>query len=202
MYEEARAEEFDIMSDSWWWDNVNSLSLGSSFRTDVEQLSRRNVSDRNVSDDNSGEKTLSFLTEQGTAQMAVHLLPFFQHIWIKCGGNGVVAVMQISPKDAASSSFVRERTNIAQRTVVAHGNNGEILVLKHFPALHIDALVNVTGAGDSFVGALLAGIASDSNRLYNPEGLESIVNTAQRAACLTLESHDAVSPLLSTMAKV
>ncbi|TFK30313.1 indigoidine synthase A family protein [Coprinopsis marcescibilis] len=196
VYEQARSDEYDLMSHSWWWDNVNNLSLGSNFRMEVEQLARRNVRD-----DDSAKGTMSFLTQQGIAQMAVHLLPFFQHIWIKCGVNGAIAVMQISADDAKISGFARERTNIAKRCIIAHGLGGEILVLQHFPSLHVDSLINVTGAGDSFVGTLIAGLAHDSKQMYNPTELERLVNTAQRAAGLTLQSHEAVSPLLSDLVR-
>ncbi|KAG2023534.1 indigoidine synthase A family protein [Coprinopsis cinerea AmutBmut pab1-1] len=197
VYEEARSEEYDLMASDWWWDNVNSLSLGSNFRLEVEQLARQAVDDHDAS-----KGTLAFLTERGIAQMAVHLLPFFQHIWIKCGAQGAIAVMQISAEEASSSGFANEHTNIAKRRIVAHGNGGEILVLQHFPPLKIGKAANVTGAGDTFVGALLAGIAHDGKQIYDTQGLESVVNTAQKAACLTLESHDAVSPLVSSLSKV
>lgn len=197
VYEEAREEDFDLMSGDYWWNSVNSLSLGSNFRNEVDLLARKQAHD---SDELKG--TLGFLTEQGTAQMAVHLLPFFQHIWIKCGTYGAIAAMQILAKDAPRSGFARAKTDLAKRTIVAHGLGGEILVLQHFPSSHVEALVNVTGAGDTFVGAMLAGIAHDGSAIYDPEGLESVVNTAQRAACLTLESREAVSPLLSRLAKV
>ncbi|KAH6917520.1 indigoidine synthase A family protein [Coprinopsis sp. MPI-PUGE-AT-0042] len=196
IYEKARSEDFDLMSDNWWWENVDRLSLATNFRMEVDQLARKSISDLpNVKD------KLSFLTEGGIAQMAVHLLPFFQHIWIKCGGNGVVAVMQIPAKTAESSGFMGAKTSIAQRTVVAHGTGGDIVVLRHFPALQVDTLLNVTGAGDTFVGALLAGVAQDDKQLYDPHSLESLVNTAQRAACLTLQSHEAVSPTVSDMSR-
>jgi pseudouridylate synthase / pseudouridine kinase len=197
IYEQARSDDFDLMSDAWWWENVDRLSLATNFRMEVDQLARKSVSDSpDVKD------TLSFLTDGGIAQMAVHLLPFFQHIWIKCGGNGVVAVLQIPAKIAESSGFERVKTNMAQRTVVAHGTTGDVMVIRHFPALHVDTLLNVTGAGDSFVGALLAGVAQDEMQLYNPASLQSLVNTAQHAACLTLQSHEAVSPDLSNLHKV
>ena len=59
------------------------------------------------------------------------------------------------------------------------------------------SISNVTGAGDSFVGALLACLACDSSKMYDPKGLQDIVTIAQKAAILTLQSHSAVSPFLS-----
>lgn len=192
VYEQAGSEDYDLMSTDRWWKFIDSLSLGTSFRMDLDHLARRQV------DDNDFAKgTLSFLTERGVAQRAVHLLPFFQHIWVKCGEHGVVAVMHIPADKARSSGFANQVSNMAKRCIVAHGTNGDIVIVKHFPALKVDTVVNVTGAGDSFVGTLIAGIAAGQKGIYDLDGLDSIVNTAQHAAVLTLKSHEAVSPLLS-----
>lgn len=173
------------------------MGLDSTFRTDLEQLARRNVTDLDV---NKG--TLSFLIEQGIAQMAINLLPFFQHLIIKCGERGAIIVMRIDPGDAATSPWGRERSNPYARYVVAQGNNKEIVVLQHFPGLSVENVTNVTGAGDSFVGAVLASLSQNPQALYNPKDLEQTITTAQQAAMLTLQSELAVSPLLSDALKL
>lgn len=182
------------MNKDWWWQFIDNLSLGTGFRMDLDHLARRQVHDTD-----SSKGTLAFLTERGVAQRAVHLLPFFQHVWVKCGERGVVAVMHIPADKARSSGFANQPSNMARRCVVAHGMNGDIVVVKHFPALKAETVENVTGAGDSFVGTLIAGIATDQKSIYDLDGLESIVNTAQQAAVLTLQSHEAVSPRLSEL---
>lgn len=173
------------------------MGLGSAFRMDLEQLARRNVTDLDVS-----KGTLSFLVDQGIAQMAVNLLPFFQHIIIKCGERGAIVVMRISPDEATTSPWGRERSNPQNRYIVAQGNNKEIVVLQHFPGLVAETVTNVTGAGDSFVGAVLASLSQNPQAFCNPKDLEQMITTAQQAAILTLQSELAVSPLLSDALKL
>lgn len=76
------------------------------------------------------------------------------------------------------------------------------MVLKHFPAHQIDQVVNVTGAGDSLVGSLLASLVSasaDANPFHDPLELSNAVERAQRAAVLSLQSPLAVSPMISNL---
>ncbi|KAF8168155.1 indigoidine synthase A-like protein [Crassisporium funariophilum] len=192
IFQTAQSDLFELMDHPSWWSVINGLNLGSAFRMDLEQLSRKPVSDQHPTKGN-----LSFLIDQGIAQKAINLLPFFQHLIIKCGDLGVFVAMYISPQDAKTSGWAHERSNPHQRQVVAHGTSKEITVLQHFPALPIEALVNVTGAGDSFVGALVASLAHNPAGLYDPKSLRDIITTSQKAAILTLQSHSAVSPLLS-----
>lgn len=162
---------------------------------DLEQLARRPLSDHDGTKGN-----LSFLIEDGVVHKAIKLLPFFQHLIIKCGDQGVLVVMSISPNDASQSDWSKKRSNPSQRCIIAHGNSKGTVVLQHIPSLSLDSLVNVTGAGDSFVGALLAILAHQPNVLYHPESLHEAILTSQKAAVLTLQSHSAVSPLLSSIA--
>lgn len=180
------------MGHASWWSVVDSLNLGTAFRIDLEQLSRRPVSDNDPSKGN-----MAFLIAQGIIQKAVNLLPFFQHLIIKCGDQGIIVVMYISPKDALNSVWAHKRSNPLERCIVAHGNSKEITLIQHFPSLPIEKVSNVTGAGDSFVGALLGCLAHDFSTMYDPNGLQDVITIAQKAAILTLQSHSAVSPFLS-----
>ncbi|KAJ2928855.1 hypothetical protein H1R20_g8160, partial [Candolleomyces eurysporus] len=164
VYQQAQSEDYDLMASGWWWSCIDNLSLGSNFRMELEQLARRSVDDADTS-----KGTLAFLIDQGIAQIAVNLLPFFQHIWIKCGPNGAIAVMHIPGNVAASTGFASQKSNIAKRCVVAHGRNKDIVVLRHFPAFKVESPTNVTGAGDSFVGTLIAGISNEGNQIYDPQ---------------------------------
>ncbi|KAF8807351.1 indigoidine synthase A-like protein [Phlegmacium glaucopus] len=192
IYDAAQSESFNLMGHPAWWSTVDSLNLGTSFRMDLEQLSRRPVSDHDPSKGN-----MAFLVAEGIVQKAVNLLPFFQHLIVKCGDRGVVVAMRISPNDALASVWAHKRSNPLERYIVAHGNSKEVTFVQHFPSLPIETISNVTGAGDSFVGALLACLAHDSTAMYDPKSLQNVVAIAQRAAILTLQSHSAVSPLLS-----
>jgi pseudouridine-5'-phosphate glycosidase/pseudouridine kinase len=192
IYDAAQSEAFNLMGHAAWWSVIDSLNLGTAFRMDLEQLARRPVSDHDRSKGN-----MAFLVEQGIIQKAVNLLPFFQHLIVKCGDQGVIVAMRISPKDALNSAWAQKRSNPLERYIVAHGNSNEITFIQHFPSLPVETISNVTGAGDSFVGALLACLAHDPSTMYDSKGLQDVVAIAQRAAILTLQSHCAVSPLLS-----
>ncbi|ESK97925.1 carbohydrate kinase [Moniliophthora roreri MCA 2997] len=188
IYKSAR-EDHDLFSRTDWWNTIDSFSLGTQFRMDVELLSRVQTSEKKGS---SG--TLSFLVNEGIAQMAVNLLPFFKHIFIKCGERGVVAAMHVHGK----SEWSKQQTNIYERCVVSHGLNTAV-VLAHFPALPVE-VVNVTGAGDSFVGALLSRLAEQPKSLDGFSPLKETVDFAQEAAVLTLGCKAAVSPQLTALA--
>jgi pseudouridine-5'-phosphate glycosidase/pseudouridine kinase len=105
--------------------------------------------------------------------------------------------MRVVGEAALSGSWALERTRPDQHQVVAKGKNS-LLVLKHYPAFPIKPteVVNVTGAGDSFVGALLADI-SQGAVLDTPHAMDKLVGRAQRASVLSLYSADAISPSLS-----
>lgn len=184
----------DLMSHPNYWTALDSLSLGSKYRMDLEHLSRANVS----SDSTKG--SLSFLLDQGIAQMAVTLLPFFQHIIVKCGEKGVLVVMRIFA-DNSASKWHQEQSNLKARYIVSHSDSGETVVVSHFPALSIDNLINVTGAGDSFVGTLLTCLAQQSDAFDSPGSLRQVIDLSQRAAVLALGSHEAVSGRLSELKK-
>ncbi|KAJ7487551.1 indigoidine synthase A-like protein [Mycena galericulata] len=187
-----------LTSSPIWWSAIDKLSLGETFRTDLAQLAKRPVRSDKEADAKDGG-TLAFLVEQGVAQMAVALTPFFRHTFIKCGERGVLAVIRLSGEEAQTSEWVHERSNPSRQYIVAHGDSGEILVLHFFPP-HPTTVVSSTGAGDSFVGALLASLQAHPQSLRDPLGLSQLVTTCQKAAVLTLQSHSSVSPLLNTLA--
>lgn len=195
MYQAAQSEPFNLTSHPTWWSVIDNFALGSTFRMDLDRLARMKASDKE--EDEPLSNNLSFLMDQGIPQMAVNLLPFFQHLVIKCGSRGVLVAMRISKSDESASHWAQERSNPRQRLVIAHGNAQEIVVLQHFPALPLETVINVTGAGDSFVGSLVANMAQMPHAFQNPESLKNIMASAQQAAILSLQSHSAVSPLLS-----
>ncbi|KAG9314320.1 indigoidine synthase A-like protein [Chiua virens] len=194
LYQDAR-NTFDLMSQEHWWSIIDSFELGSEFRSDLAQLAKTKVSDT-VSD----LGTLSFMADGGIAQMAVNLLPFFQHIVIKCGKLGVLVVMRLD-RGEATTAWASQRSNLRDRRIVVHSNSDAIVIIQHFAPLQIttDAPLNSTGAGDSLVGALLATLARDPHAFHRPSTFLEALDVAQQAAVLTLESPHAVSPLLSSL---
>jgi sugar/nucleoside kinase (ribokinase family) len=85
--------------------------------------------------------------------------------------------------------------------ILARSNNGTDFVggvyMRHFPAeaLGANGVSSVNGAGDTFLGVLVAGLAEGA-ALDGP-----LVGMAQRASVLTLGDAASVSPLLKTLTK-
>lgn len=194
MYRIAKTEPFEFTSHPGWWAIIDKFSLGSTFQADLQHLSKIKVSESATS-----TGTLSFLVDRGIAQMAMNLLPIFQHLVIKCGDNGVVVAFRVSGEEVQASGWFNERSNPRRRYIVVHGNS-EIVILQHFPALdiHESSIINVTGAGDSLVGSILASLAKVPKAFDHPQALNDAIFDAQSAAVLSLKSQLAVSPLLSS----
>ncbi|KAJ7071079.1 indigoidine synthase A-like protein [Mycena amicta] len=191
VYQRA-TEEGGIASSDAWWSAVDRLSLSTTFRNELDRLAKKFIHDDKLSDN------LDFLVKGGVAQMAIQLTPLFRHIFVKCGEQGVFAVLMLAGEEAKGWMDVRSDPE-RKRYIVAHGDSGSTLILQHFPP-HPTQVVSSTGAGDSLVGALLAGLVQDKSPLRDPQSLARLMSKCQRAAHLTLQSHTAVSPMLSTLA--
>ncbi|OSD03147.1 indigoidine synthase A-like protein [Trametes coccinea BRFM310] len=199
MYQEACASPLELTAHKYWWQVIDEMGLGPDFRMELDQLARRSAFDGQ----DVPKVDLSFLVDNGIAQMAINLLPFFQHLIIKCGDRGLIAVFRITGEEALSSAWATHTSNIFARQVVARSSSGRsVVVLKHFPPIPVpqEKIVNVTGAGDSLVGSMLATLAQNPAALEEPNSLDRLVAQAQLAAVYTLQSEHAVSPRLSTLA--
>ena len=106
--------------------------------------------------------------------------------------------MQIRPSSADREAWLAASltTPHAQRPMAHPQSDGGLLVLKWYQAHTLNSpVVNVTGAGDSLVGSLLASIihgGKDENPFHHPSRLDSAVNRAQEAAVRSLQSPFAV----------
>jgi pseudouridylate synthase / pseudouridine kinase len=199
IYEQAGGDNYALTSHPSWWETLDAFGLSSTWRMDLDRLARLPASE---SDTSKGK--LDFLVERGVAQMAIRLLPFFKNLVIKCGERGVIVALRLSGDKATSSGWAREaRSNPRNRFVLAHGRD-ELIVLKHYPSLVIPEgnTINVTGAGDSLVGALLADLSVKPDTFADPEQLDCAIGRAQAAAVLALQSSLAVSPELHTLGKI
>ena len=77
------------------------------------------------------------------------------------------------------------------------GTDGSRTVFRYYPALPLEAANgSAVGAGDSLAGAIAVMLANGRS-LHRPRDMDAIAQAAQQAAILTLQSTDAVSPLLS-----
>ena len=93
-------------------------------------------------------------------------------------------------------------TNVKNGIVVSNGRTSTFM-LKYFPAQPIEVgdITNVTGAGDTLVGSLLASSITEGSALFE-DGvkLTSAIDRAQKAACATLKCEAAVSPDIGCLA--
>ncbi|KAG8906204.1 hypothetical protein FRC01_008092 [Tulasnella sp. 417] len=132
--------------------------------------------------------------------MAVQLLPYFQHLVVKCGDRGVLVAMVVP---SSSDHVTAWKTDLSRYQITNTTERGETLVLKYFPPLKIDQkeLVSTTGAGDSLVGSLMAAVVRDGGDAFrSPTRLDDLMRSAQGAAVMSLKSSAAVSSLLSSAA--
>lgn len=190
MYHAASDDTLELTSHPSWWKAIDTFGISHQFRMELGHLARRYVSD-----DDTSKGTLSFLVEDGTAQMAINLLPFFQNIVIKCGERGLLLVLRVSD----STHWSKEYSNVHRRRIIAHGKTEhDIVVLQHIPPLPLakDSIGNVTGAGDTLVGSLLSSLLHHRGMFSDPDLLTDRMHAAQAAAIMTLQSRKAVSPLL------
>lgn len=188
MFEDARNS--GLLDSEAWWETINNFALDSEFRARLERLSHSNG------------KQFRFLIEDGVAPVCVNLLPFFQNIVVKCGDKGAFVASRISAQDTANSGWHSEKRPKSQHQLVAPGRDGlSHIALSVYPidALADGQLVNVTGAGDTLVGTIAAGLTKDSNLFLDPGRLQHVMDLAQKASALTLQSKDAVSPDISQL---
>ncbi|GAA5995003.1 pseudouridine-5'-phosphate glycosidase family protein [Rhodotorula paludigena] len=133
-----------------------------------------------------------WVVDEGIAQMAVRLLPVIGTLFVKNGAQGVLVVQRVSGIDAVS----RWRNLPPKKgtlVVPSASTPAEAVVLRHYPALELDAseIISVTGAGDNLAGATLAAMVRGLSPLV-PYELDQIVEVAQKAAVATLKSAEAV----------
>ncbi|KZS95964.1 indigoidine synthase A-like protein [Sistotremastrum niveocremeum HHB9708] len=188
LFEEARKS--GLMESELWWQTVNNFALGAEFRAQLEQLSRWN------------NNCFRFLVEDGVAPICVNLLPFFQNIVVKCGPKGAFVASRISAEDASNSRWLSRTVAGTKDYMVAKGRDGRSHVaLSVYPidALTDSQVLNVTGAGDTLVGTIAAGLARDSSVFLDPSKLRATMRIAQIASARTLQSQDAVSPEVSQL---
>jgi pseudouridine-5'-phosphate glycosidase/pseudouridine kinase len=149
----------EIQSEAW--DRINSYNLLADFRAKLETWTAKS-------------KGRGWIAEQGVIQKAVGLLPFVEDLWIKCGSLGVVRVHLTSSEGGGGD--------------LRHAlPDGRVLRVRHFTPLQIkeDEIVSTTGAGDTLVGSLVAGLLSGDKE-------EDWVGRALERVKRTMMSHRAV----------
>ena len=149
------------------WEFVNSLDLTSTFRAKLEAFTR-----------NHGR---GWIAELGVVQQAVGLLPYTRNLWIKCGKKGLVHV-GITSYPPATSTATSTTTGSGSGKGLVHALPGDLgyLVIRHHQALEIkdEEVVSTTGAGDTLVGGLVAGLLSgEEEEVWVKRALEQVGRT-------------------------
>ena len=139
---------------------------------------------------------------------ALKLLSSMPCILTKLGPKGVLLTEVLKPGDSrlqdraelkhvlfrkASSSFASDQAVLIPEAGLNSGlSNIGGIYMRRFPpekSISSDALVSVNGAGDTFLGVLIAAMVKWPGR-----HVSELVDVAQRAATLTLKSKESVSP--------
>lgn len=168
----ASAKQHEYFESDEWWKAIDSFGIPSS-----------GARERFVS------LTNKKMTDEGIPLQTIQLLPFFPTILTKLGPEGVLMTELLKPNDP------RLRDPDTAPYILSRNANGnpEIggVYMRLFPAVEqVQDVVSVNGVGDTFLGVIVAGLASGV-RLDKP-----LINLAQNAAVLTLKSKEAVSPEL------
>ncbi|KAF1983593.1 hypothetical protein K402DRAFT_414399 [Aulographum hederae CBS 113979] len=161
----------------FWWTVVNAFGLG---------LNAKGRFSAQVPGD---------LIEEGVPQMAVQLLPFVGAVVVTLGKRGCLVVRILDGGE--------ERDERVGSYLVSGGG----LYMRFFPAAEAvgeEDVVSVNGIGDTFLGALVAGMTSGSGMGKGERkrrNVEDVIDFAQRAAVRSLKSKEAVSPELVEMGR-
>ncbi|KAI9632359.1 Indigoidine synthase A like protein-domain-containing protein [Dioszegia hungarica] len=127
------------------WDYVNSLNLQSDWRARLEAFGRK--------------EGMSWVVQEGIVQQAVGVLPFVQSLWIKAGQRGVIHLrIATSPAERGGEGSSSTSASISHKLDGAHQR--KYLVLSHHsaPVIKPEEVISTTGAGDTLVGGLVAGL--------------------------------------------
>ena len=140
-----------------WFKPIDALDVGPRFRDTLDR------------------ELPKWVVEEGAVQMAIQLLPAVRMMVVKSGARGALVVGRVDPSQA-------KRWREKRAWVVSDGG----VVVKHFPAHQLPDTAdgNVTGAGDTLCGAILAGLVQGT-RLDEPQDVVRLIDLAQRQVLST-----------------
>ncbi|KAI8632386.1 Indigoidine synthase A like protein-domain-containing protein [Xylariaceae sp. FL1651] len=157
----ASAQSNEYFDDPRWWDIIDSFGM-------------TGARDRFV------KLTSVAMTDAGIPQQAIRLLPYIPTIITKMGSQGAL-LTTILRKDDPRLYDTRQESFILSRSINGHADVGGVY-MRLFPSVEqVMDIVSVNGVGDTFLGALIAGLAQGGK-------IENLIDVAQRAAVLTLRS--------------
>lgn len=169
------ATESGLFDSDAWWRVINAMNLPSSGSGSRDRLVAA---------------TSTELVDHGTPQRCIQLLPFLPCIVAKLGAGGVLLVELLRPGDERLES--RESgPYVISRGSGLDGVVGGVYMRVIPPAERVGHgdVVSVNGAGDTLLGAVVAGLAREDGR----KSVEELLAVAQRASVRTLKSAGGVS---------
>ncbi|RCI15100.1 hypothetical protein L249_6827 [Ophiocordyceps polyrhachis-furcata BCC 54312] len=160
------------------------LELGDWFGV-IDSLQMRGARDKFV------RLTSPELVAAGVPVQSVQLLPYIPTILTKLGSRGVLLTALLGRDDPLLRDADADEY-ILTRAAAGHSSVGGVY-MRLFPAVErLQQVVSVNGAGDTFLGVLMSGLAQGGR-------VENLVDTAQRGAVLSLKCREAVSPDLGQL---
>ncbi|KAF7155057.1 hypothetical protein CNMCM5623_005265 [Aspergillus felis] len=170
MYTTAR--ESGLFESEGWWRIIDAMGMSAS-----------GSRDRLVA------MTTAELVDQGIPQQSIQLLPFIPCIITKLGAQGVLVTHLLRPGDARltspdSAPYILSRASPTDELIGG-------VYMRLFPPAGVLAdgeIVSVNGAGDTLLGAVVAGLAKGSGK-----SVEEVIPLAQEASLRTLKSPGGVS---------
>ncbi|KAK8861369.1 hypothetical protein IAR55_002188 [Kwoniella newhampshirensis] len=147
------------------WEYINSLNLDSDWRNSVDRF--------------TSSKEREWIRKEGIVQKMVALLPYIDSFWVKASNRGLIHLHLKKAPPSSKSSQGGRAERIVQKLGGAHG--GRYLILTHYPAPRIDPteIVSTTGAGDTLVGGLVAGLVDggDNDEVWADTALQRVVRS-------------------------
>lgn len=149
---------------------------------------------------------LAQLLNDGILQQLFHLLPYLPFQLVKLGPSGVVAVLLSTATEDYRS--LPTTSPYCPEAIVTSNDSGAGIVVKYWPVPqeNRDVVVeNVTGAGDAFVGFLLATLAHSNWLTLEITSVESewhqweCIYKAQLASGLTLQCPSSTTAKLAAI---
>lgn len=161
----SAARECGIFESDIWWGVIDAMGIPSSPST-RERLA---------------SLTSAALVDQGIPQQTIQLLPLIPCIITTLGANGVLVTQLLRPRDPRLTSgdaapYILSRGSLSPDSIVGG------VYIRHYPPnaiLQQDEIASVNGAGDAFLGSLVAGLARGSQ-------VEDMVSAAQETSAKIL----------------
>ncbi|WVQ73821.1 hypothetical protein IAR50_003402 [Cryptococcus sp. DSM 104548] len=126
------------------WEFINSLNLDATWRSKTESFTNK--------------QGREWIRQGGVIQKMVACLPFVSSFWVKAGHRGLLHLRLTSTPPSSAESIVQK---------LGQQHEGFYLALTAYspPTIKPDEIVSTTGAGDTLVGGLVAGIVGQGGEV-------------------------------------